>query len=81
MKAGNFSLFANVGSIGPSYQPAHAHSDELSFELFYSDSIIVDTGISTYEKDDTNAKERSSFSHNCVSLNNENLSDGMASGW
>ena len=32
---GNFSLFANVGSIGPSYQPAHAHSDELSFELFY----------------------------------------------
>ena len=42
---GNFSLFANVGSIGPSYQPAHAHSDELSFELFHSGTpIIVDTG-------------------------------------
>lgn len=76
---GNFSLFANVGSIGPSYQPAHAHSDELSFELFYSRTpIIVDTGVSTYEKDEIRSNERSSFSHNCVSLNNENLSDVWA---
>ena len=73
---GNFSLVANVGSIGPSYQPAHAHSDELSFELFYSGTpIIVDTGISTYEKNDTRFKERSSISHNCVSYNYQNLSD------
>ena len=76
---GNFSLFANVGSIGPSYQPAHAHSDELSFELFYSGTpIIVDTGISTYEKNDIRFKERSSTSHNCVSLNYQNLSDVWA---
>jgi hypothetical protein len=75
----NFSLFANVGSIGPTYQPAHAHSDELSFELFYSGTpIIVDTGISTYEKNDTRFKERSSISHNCVSNNCQNLSDVWA---
>ena len=75
----SFSLFANVGSIGPTYQPAHAHSDELSFELFYSRTpIIVDTGISTYEKNDIRFKERSSTSHNCVSFSYQNLSDVWA---
>ena len=75
----NLSLFANVGPIGPSYLPAHAHSDELSFELFYSGTpIIVDTGISTYEKNETRFKERSSVSHNCVSINCQNLSDVWA---
>jgi hypothetical protein len=77
---GDFSLFANVRSIGPSYQPAHAHSDELSFELFYCGTpIIVDTGVSTYEKDELRTNERSSFSHNCVSQENKNLSDVWAS--
>jgi len=75
----NLSLFANVGSIGPSYQPAHAHSDELSFELFYLGTpIIVDTGISTYEKNDARFKERSSISHNCISFKFQNLSDVWA---
>ena len=79
LKSESFSLFANVGSIGPIYQPAHAHSDELSFELFHSGTpIIVDTGISTYEKNDIRFKERSSISHNCVSINSQNLSDVWA---
>lgn len=66
---GNFSLFANVGSIGPSYQPGHAHADELNFELFYRGvPIIVDTGVSTYEKNDRRLLERSTSSHNCVVL-------------
>ena len=68
-KSGSFSLFANVGSIGPSYQPGHAHADELNFELFYKGSpIIVDTGVSTYEKNDRRQLERSIDSHNCVVL-------------
>jgi len=79
LNIGNFSLFANIGSISPSYQPAHAHSDELSFELFHSGTpIIVDTGISTYEKNDTRFKERSSISHNCVSISSQNISDVWA---
>jgi len=73
--SGSFSLFANVGSIGPSYQPGHAHSDELSFELFYNGApIIVDTGVSTYEKNNRRQKERSTNSHNCIVLGN-NSSD------
>lgn len=65
----NFSLFANVGSIRPAYQPGHAHADELNFELFYKGApIIVDTGVSTYEKNDRRHLERSSHNHNCVVL-------------
>ena len=47
-----------MGSIGPSYQPGHAHADELNFELFYKGSpIIVDTGVSTYEKNERRLRE------------------------
>jgi len=69
LKSGSFSLFANVGSIGPSYQPGHAHADELNFELFHQGSpIIVDTGVSSYEKNDRRLLERSTSSHNCLVL-------------
>ena len=71
----NFILFANVGSIGPSYQPGHAHADELGFELFYKGApLIVDTGVSTYEKNDRRLLERSTSSHNCV-VSGTNSSD------
>ena len=67
LNAGNFALFVNVGSIRPSYQPGHAHADELNFELFYKGTpLIVDTGVSTYEKNDKRFRERSTQSHNCV---------------
>ncbi|MDC1225428.1 heparinase II/III family protein [Schleiferiaceae bacterium] len=75
LKSGSFSLFANVGSIGPSYQPGHAHADELNFELFYKGTpIIVDTGVSTYEKNDRRLLERSTISHNCI-VSGKNSSD------
>ena len=63
----NFTLFANVGAISPSYQPGHAHADQLNFEMFYKGApLIVDTGVSTYEKNDRRFLERSTQSHNCV---------------
>lgn len=72
----NFRIFANVGSIGPSYQPGHAHADELNFELFYKGApVIVDTGISTYEKNQRRLLERSTKSHNCIVVNDKNSSD------
>ena len=68
-------MFANVGSIGPSYQPGHAHADELNFELFFrGEPIIVDTGVSTYEKNDRRLLERCTNSHNCIVLDS-NSSD------
>ena len=67
LTSGSFSLCANIGSIGPSYQPGHAHADELNFELFYNGApLIVDVGVSTYEKNERRLVERSTRSHNCV---------------
>src|SRR5690606_8331802 len=66
-----YELFIDVGNIGPAYQPGHAHSDTFSFEL-YKDGlpIIVDTGISTYEKNDLRRAQRSTSSHNTVKIGN-----------
>lgn len=80
LTSGDFNLFANVGSIGPSYQPGHAHADELNFELFYQGTpIIVDTGLSTYENNDRRHIERSTESHNCITIGKKNSSDVWSS--
>ena len=72
----NYELFIDVGNIGPDYQPAHAHSDTLSFELVYEEKpIFVDTGVSTYEKNLIRQLERSTKSHNTVEINDRNQSD------
>ena len=74
LKSGSFSLFANVGSIGPSYQPGHAYADELNFELFYQGiPVIVDTGTSSYKNNSRRFIERSTQSHNCIMIENEIL--------
>ena len=65
----HYELFIDVGDIGPNYQPGHAHSDTFNFELNKEDNpIIVDTGISTYEKNTTRQYERTTHSHNTVKI-------------
>ncbi|MGK0138558.1 MAG: hypothetical protein ACI9DJ_002014 [Algoriphagus sp.] len=72
----NIELIVDVGAITPAYQPGHAHADELSFVLNLNGKpFIVDVGISTYEKNQRRQLERSTISHNCVSLNNTNSSE------
>ena len=67
-----FELFVDVGNVGPSYQPGHAHSDTLSFILHVNNKpIFVDTGISTYEKNQKRQTERQTSAHNTVLINNE----------
>ena len=69
-------LIVDVGVITPSYQPGHAHADELNFVLNLNEKpFIVDVGISTYEKNQRRQLERSTISHNCVSLGNTNSSE------
>ena len=66
----------DVGGITPSFQPGHAHADELNFVLNLNGKpFIVDVGISTYEKNHRRQLERSTISHNCVSLDNTNSSE------
>lgn len=75
-KLKGMELFADVGHITPTYQPGHAHADETNF-ILYSNGvpIIVDVGVSTYEKDEKRQRERSTISHNCVSINSQNSSE------
>ena len=69
-----YEFFADVGQVGPSYQPGHAHADTFSF-IFHSDKpIIVDPGISTYNMGEIRELERSTKYHNTVSINNDNSS-------
>lgn len=70
-----FELIADIGKVGPDYQPGHAHADTFSFELCVnSRSLIVDTGTSTYEINEKRFYQRSTQAHNTVVVNNANSS-------
>ena len=67
-----FELFVDVGNVGPSYQPGHVHSDTLSFILHVNNKpVFVDTGVSTYEKNQKRQTERQTSAHNTVVINSE----------
>ncbi len=64
-----YELRVDVGEIGPSYIPGHAHSDTFSFELKVDGKpFIVDSGISTYESNELRLKQRGTFAHNTVQI-------------
>lgn len=71
----NYECLIDVGGIVASYQPGHTHADALSFILYINNRpILVDTGTSTYSVGARRQAERSTFSHNTVSVDNENQS-------
>ncbi len=71
----NFEVFMDVGQLGISYQPGHAHADTFSFVLHVNNhSVIVDPGVSTYEINKTRKQERSTAYHNTVTINELNSS-------
>ncbi len=72
----NYECIVDVGTVGPDYIPGHAHADMLNFVLYVkNEPFIVDTGISTYEKNEIRERERSTISHNTVTINGMNQSD------
>jgi uncharacterized heparinase superfamily protein len=71
----DLTLIVNCGNISPAYQPGHAHADMLHFVLYYKgEAILVDTGISTYEKSGDRLLEKSTRMHNTISIAEENQS-------
>ncbi len=69
MQEREWVVIADIGPIGPDYIPGHAHADSLAFELYHQQSpIFIDTGISTYEKNARRQEERSTPSHNTVTV-------------
>ena len=71
-----YEILVDVGNIGPDYIPGHAHSDTFNFILHDAyGPVIVDRGISTYEKNARRTEERSTHSHNTVSVNGKEQSE------
>ena len=71
-----YEMVVDVAEIGASYNPAHAHSDTFTFELYvHGKPLIVDTGTSTYDKNRRRHIERSTFSHNTVVVGEVNQSN------
>lgn len=72
----NYESIIDIGNIGPSYIPGHAHSDTFNFELYKNDNpFIVDTGLSTYESNNRRFLDRCTSSHNTVVVNNKEQSE------
>lgn len=75
----HYECLVDVGSIGASYIPGHAHSDTFNFELRIDQKpFIVDTGLSTYEIGEIRDFERSTKAHNTVEILGQNSSDVWA---
>ena len=78
---GKIEAFVDCGQITASYQPGHTHADALNYELrIDGHPVVVDTGISTYDKTPRRQYERSTIAHNCVSAGGRN-SDEVWSGF
>lgn len=73
---GNFDLWVDLGPIAPDYIPGHGHADNLTFCLNYNQQpIVVDMGISTYEKNFRRLEERETSSHNTVCISGKDSSE------
>ena len=75
-KRDNYELLIDIGNIGPDYIPGHAHSDTFNFVLYYNGQpLLVDTGISTYEKNEKRQLQRTTAAHNTVEVNEQDQSE------
>ncbi|WP_421864519.1 heparinase II/III family protein [Marinobacter adhaerens] len=73
---GNHRLIADVATVGPDYQPGHAHADTLSFEFsLFGQRVFVNSGISQYGDDAERYRQRSTAAHNTVEVDGENSSE------
>ena len=76
MQSERMEAFVDVGNIMATYQPGHSHADALTFELrIDGQPLIVDTGISTYEKNARRQYERGTAAHNTVTSMNRDSSE------
>lgn len=79
LESDKMECFLDVAKVGPDYQPGHAHADTFSFELHINDRpVIVHTGTSTYDVNETRFYERSTMAHNTVVIGNGNSSQVWA---
>lgn len=71
-----WSVFFDVGPVGPDYQPGHAHADTLTMECSYRGKrLIVDPGTYAYDNDDRRRYDRSTSAHNTVVIDGQDSSE------
>jgi hypothetical protein len=71
-----WSIFFDVGPVGPDYQPGHAHADTLAVECsFQGRRLFVDTGTYAYDRDERRCYDRSTAAHNTVCVDGQDSSE------
>ncbi len=71
-----WSLFFDVGFVGPDFQPGHAHADTLSFVGSYRGMrLFVDPGTHSYDHDQRRMYDRSTTAHNTVAIDEQPSSE------
>jgi uncharacterized heparinase superfamily protein len=69
-------LIMDCGPVGPDYQPGHAHSDTLSFELSLDGRrVIVDSGCCQYLDGDIRRYNRGNMGHNSLTVDGMNQTE------
>ncbi len=67
-----FEVVIRAGEAGPPYQLAHAHCDQLSYELLIDGRrVIVDSGIHGYAGSEFRQFQRSTCAHNSIYIEGE----------
>ena len=76
LSGNSFEAIIDVGEITAKYQPGHSQADTFSYELrIDGQPVIIDTGISTYNKTARRQYERSTVAHNTVSVDEMNSNE------
>jgi len=76
LEAGQSVVLFDAAPIGPDYQPGHAHADTLSFEMSHAGKrVVVNSGISTYERGPQRLLERGTAAHSTAVVDNRDQSE------
>lgn len=76
LSGNRMEAIVDVGNITASYQPGHSHADTFGYELrVLGQPLLIDTGISTYDKNRRRQLERSTMAHNTVTVNDSDSSE------
>jgi uncharacterized heparinase superfamily protein len=71
-----WTVFFDVGLVGPDYQPGHAHADTLAIECSYAGNrLFVDPGCFAYDNDARRRYDRATASHNTVCIDHSDSSE------
>jgi uncharacterized heparinase superfamily protein len=71
-----WTIFFDVGPIGPDCQPGHGHADNLTLECSYGgERLFVDPGTHSYDRDERRVYDRSTAAHNTVCVDETDSSE------